>query len=290
MIYAIRNDGGSWTIGYGSRTDSTRLMVRPIRAFTSCWLANACASLATTDTQTAVGVYNILPNSVPNSADLLTKYTAITYVTTNLSINRISQNKQALPILNVNYPDTLTVNVLYGSGNGAVTYTTTNGTATGCALDYKKLYSITQGTCNIQVVKAADRNYLADTATASILFLLWVLNQPTNQVGSGSTIALNGVTSFETSTVSPPSITSLSTTLLSLGSGGTFTITGTGFNTGGLTVKFWRNKYVTPSGSTATTITFNVSDIGSSGAASGRIAVTTVNGEVISVDSLTITP
>jgi hypothetical protein len=190
----------------------------------------------------------------------------------------------------VNYPYTLTVNVLYGSGNGAVTYTTTNGTATGCALDYKKLYSITQGTCNIQVVKAADRNYLADTATASILYLLWVLNQPTNQVGSGSTISLNGVNSFETSTVSPPSITSLSTTLLSLGSGGTFTITGTGFNAGGLTVKFWRNKYVTPSGSTATTITFNVSDIGSSGAASGRIAVTTVNGEVISVDSLTITP
>lgn len=290
QMYAMRSDGASWAIGYGSRTDSTHFMVRPIRAFTSCWLANGCLSLATTETPTAVGVYNIVPLAVPNSVDLLTKYAAITYATTNLTINRISQTRQSIPIININYPDTMTVNVMYGSGNGAVTYSTTNGTATGCAFDYKKLYTTTQGTCNITVAKAGDRNYLPDTATASILFLLWVLNQPTNQIGSGATIGLNGATSLTIDTTTAPSVTSLSTTLLSLGSGGTFTITGTGFNSGGLTVKFWRNKYVTPSGSTATTITFNVSDIGSAGASTGRIAVTTVNGEAISVDTLTITP
>jgi hypothetical protein len=47
---------------------------------------------------------------------------------------------------------------------------------------------------------------------------------------------------------------------------------------------------VTPTGSTSTTITFNVSDIGAAGATTGRVTVITVNGQDFSTDTLTITP
>jgi hypothetical protein len=290
LVYGIRNDGASWTIGYGARTDATHFMVRPIRAFTSCWTTNTCTSLSTTDTPTAAGVYNIVPSALPNSTDLLTKYVNIRYVNTNLTINKVAPTPLAIPWINTSYPDTFTLNLYQSAGNQIIKYSTTNGTASGCAFDYKKIYTTGQGTCTITITRAADRNFLPDTTTATIFFLAWVNSQPTNQIGSGNTIAINGVTSYSVDTTTPPSISSLSTTLLSLGSGGTFTINGAGFGASGLTVKFWRNKVVTPTGSTATTITFNVSDIGSSGATTGRVTVITANGQDFSTDTLTITP
>jgi hypothetical protein len=290
IMFTMKRTGTSFTADNAWKSDSTGVMVRPVRAFKSCWAIDTCTALATTETPTAAGVYNIVPSALANSADLLTKYTNVVYSTTNLTINKVAPAALVIPWINTNYPDTFTVNISIRSGTGNLTYTTTNGTASGCALDYKKLYTTSQGTCNVTIARAADRNFLADTVTATVFFLAWINSQPTNQVGSGSTIALNGMTSYSVDTTSPPSITSLSTTLLSLGSGGIFTINGTGFGASGLTVKFWRNKVVTPSGSTATTITFNVSDIGSAGASTGRITVITVNGQDFSADTLTITP
>ena len=289
-VMRIISNASSWSIGNGNKNEATKLMLRPVRAFKSCWAIDTCTALATTDTPTASGVYQIVPSALTNISDLLERYSNVVYRSTNLTINKVAPTPISIPWINTNYPDTFTVNFTAATGNQVVRYSTTNGTASGCALDYRKVYTISQGTCTVTITRAADRNYTADTTTVTVFFLTFVNAQPTNQVGSGSGIALNGVTSFETSTVSPPSISSLSTTLLSLGSGGIFTITGTGFSAGGLTVKFWRNKFVTPTGTTATTITFSVSDIGAAGATSGRIAVTTVNGEVVSVDSLTITP
>jgi hypothetical protein len=123
----------------------------------------------------------------------------------------------------------------------------------------------------------------------TILFFLFVNSQPTGQVGSGPTIGLNGVTAVETSTVLPPSITGLSTLTISLGAGGTFTITGTGF-TGSIEVKFWRNKVIAASSGNGTSVDIPVSSIASAGATSGRISVITSAGQAVSVDSLTITP
>jgi hypothetical protein len=141
----------------------------------------------------------------------------------------------------------------------------------------------------VTITRAADRNYLADTATATVFFLTFVNSQPTGQVGSGSTIAINGVTSFDTSTVQPPAITSLSTTSISLSGGGTLTITGTGF-TGTITVKFWRNKTISKTSGDSLTIAVTATELNSIGATTGRISVITDNGQAVSLDSLTITP
>jgi hypothetical protein len=229
------------------------------------------------------------PSALANLADLQSKYTNVVYASTPLTINRVAPTRITIPWINTNYPETFTVNFLPTAGNQTIRYSTTNGTASGCLFDYKKIATTSQGTCNITITRAADRNFTADTTTATIFFLTFVNSMPTGQVGSGSTIALNGATSLETSTVQPPSITGLSTLTLSLGAGGTFTITGTGF-TGTITVKFWRNKEISASSGNGTTIDIPVSSIASSGATSGRISVITAAGQAVSVDSLTITP
>ena len=116
-------------------------------------------------------------------------------------------------------------------------------------------------------------------------FMAYVNNQPTGQVGSGSTIAINGITSFETSTVTPPSITSFN--LNSAAALTTIEINGSGFSQPGLVIKFNRNKIAgTPSSLTDSKITVTIP----SGATTGRVVVITQNGEAVSPESLTITP
>ena len=288
-VMRVISNASGWSIGNVAKNEATKVMLRPVRAFKSCWAIDTCTALSTTETPTAAGVYSIVPSSLTNISDLLTKYTNVIYSPSALTINKVAPKPISIPWINANYPETFTVNFISNVGNQTVRYSTTNGTASGCALDYKKIYTTSQGTCSITITRAADRNYTADTTTATILFFLFVNSQPAGQVGSGSTIGLNGVTAVDTSTVQPPSITGLSSLTISLGAGGTLTITGTGF-TGSVEVKFWRNKVISASSGNGTSIDIPVSSIASSGATSGRISVSTSSGQAVSVDSLTITP
>jgi hypothetical protein len=195
-----------------------------------------------------------------------------------------------IPFINANFPDTFTVNITEGNGNGAVTYSATNGTSTGCGFDYKKLYSTTQGTCTVTVVKAGDRNYLPDTATAGMLLLSFVNNQPSPAVGSGPTIALSGQTSVTLDPNVAPTITSLS--MYTAQAGVTqIIITGVGFdsnNLASITVKFWRN--VVASGFTVNAQNTQITVTVPVGATTGKVTVTTPNGQAVSEFALTITP
>ena len=242
---------------------------------------------------TNADTYTVIAEDPVFGLGSLSNYLNVVYETSTAVVNKAKQPALSVFLYGGTVGQAFPISVLGGGGDGAISETLTAGsTMTGCTISNHSLTatSSNQGFCRVYIVKAASQNYLSESVTVDMYFMAYINNQVTGLVGSGSGIAINGVSTFETSTVSPPSISSLSTALLSLGSGGTFTITGTGFSAGGLTVKFWRNKFVTPTGTTATTITFSVSDIGASGATSGRIAVTTVNGEVISVESLTITP
>jgi hypothetical protein len=285
----ISNTSG-WSIGNVAKNEATKVMLRPVRAFRSCWAIDTCTALATSDTPTAAGVYVITPTTVSNSADLLTKYTAITYATSRLTINRIAQRAQVIPFINTNYPETFTVSVTEGNGNGAISYSAVNGTASGCAFDYKKLYTTSQGTCTVTVVKAGDRNYLPDTVTANVLFLAFVINQPSPTAGSGPTIALSGATSITLDPNVAPSITSLSTYTATAGST-QLIINGAGFNQAdiaSITVKFWRN--VVASGFTIDAGNSQITVTVPAGATSGKVTVTTPNGMAVSELPLTITP
>jgi len=58
-----------------------------------------------------------------------------------------------------------------GSGTGAITYTVTNGTATGCTVSGATLKATTAGTCLVTATKVADVNYAATTSTTTVNFV-----------------------------------------------------------------------------------------------------------------------
>jgi hypothetical protein len=272
------------------KSESAKNMVRPVRAFRACWAIDTCTALLTTETPTAAGIYMISPTSGASAATLAERYSSIRYVESRLTINRIAQRAQVIPFINVNFPDTFTVNVMEGNGNGAVTYTANNLTSTGCGFDYKKLYAATQGTCTITVYKAGDRNYLPDTATAGMYLLTFVNNQPSAGVGSGPNIALSGQTSVTVDPNVAPTITSLSTYTAQAGVT-QIVITGVGFdsaNLAGITVKFWRN--IVASGFTVNAQNTEITVTVPAGATTGKVLVTTPNGQAVSEFALTITP
>jgi hypothetical protein len=171
--------------------------------------------------------------------------------------------------------------IVGGNGTGATTYSMLNGgNATGCTFDYKNLSSSSIGTCQVQVVKSGDRNYFADTATAFIYFVDFVINQPAPAVGSGPNIALSGATSVQLDANVAPTISGISASSGAVGS--TLTITGAGFyfaDPSNLSIKFWRNvSAVTYTIVNDTTITVTVP----AGANTGRILITTPNGQAAS--------
>jgi hypothetical protein len=300
--WSSSEDGSSvmWSIGHTGpvfsgnsrvlKSEATKNMVRPIRAFRSCWAIDTCIALLTTETPTAAGIYVISPTSGAGAATLAERYNSIRYLESRLTINRIAQRPQAIPFVSANFPDTFTVNVTEGNGNGAMTYSVVNGTATGCGFDYKKLFAITQGTCTVTVFKAGDRNYLPDTVTAGIYLLTFINNQATQVLGSGPSIALTGETPIIRDPNVAPTISSLSTYT---GTAGVtqIIIYGAGFdssNLAGITVKFWRN--VTASGFTVNVGNDQITVTIPAGATTGKVSVTTPNGIAVSELPLTITP
>lgn len=307
-MYSIGNggSGGNHTFNVSSfvnKSEALQNMVRPVRAFRPYWAVDTCTSLSTTDTPTSAGDYSIVPSALTLGNGTLNNYQGINYISTPLIIYKIAPNSISIPWINTIYPDTFTLNLANPAGSGTLNYAISNGTASGCALDYLKIYSTSQGTCFLTVVRAADRNYLADTTTGTIFFLAWVLNQPTAQVGSGSGIALNGATSLTVDTTTPPTITGISWVggymLMDPAIGfvrvqAHYEITGTGFGSvdnSNVTIKFWRNKSITTG--TAVTGAFVANDslililTLPAGVTPGRVAVITPNGEAVSDSTFT---
>jgi hypothetical protein len=274
-----------WAIGATTKSEASKNMTRPIRAFSEGEIATVTYSTPPTD----AGTYTVKAASLALSSGSLSDYQGVTYTDGSLLINRAQQSPLVIGQYAAFFGTPYQLLIYGGSGTGALTETVTAGTASGCSISGDTLTSSTVGTCQLFVTKARDRNYETATANAFIYFLNYLNYQPAPAPSGGSEIALSGKTSIDTTTVQPPSITGLSTLTLSLGAGGTFTITGTGFS-GPISVKFWRNKVISATSGNGTTINIPVSSIASSGATSGRISVITDAGQAVSIDSLTITP
>lgn len=241
---------------------------------------------------TDVESYTVTLSAINFTVGALSNYQGVTYETSTLKILQADQPDLKLPPYGAYVGNPYTIVVEGGAGGGAVTESVTAGsTATGCSItnDVLTMMSTTQSYCNVLITKAQSRNYKSETLTAQIYFYLLVINQPTG-TGSGPTIALSGQTSVTLDPFQAPTITGLSATSISLSAGGSLTITGAGFTTSPITVKFWRNKEVSVTSTNGTTLIIPFSAIGASGATSGRIIVTTPNGQAVSVDTLTINP
>ena len=223
----------------------------------------------------------------------LANYQGVLYETSTLIITKAKQ-----PALLVNYFGAIagspfTLQSYGGAGTGAFSETTTSGsTAANCSITGRVLSNTSPAgetkTCAIILTRAASRNYFIETATATIYFFAFVVNQQ-SQTGSGPTIGLGGSTAIINDPNQAPTITGLSTTTLSLSAGGNFTIYGAGFGLSQLTVKFWRNKSILVTSSDGSTLVVPISAISALNPTTGKVLVINGNGTAVSVDTLAIT-
>jgi hypothetical protein len=164
-----------------------------------------------------------------NGGASLNNYFSPTYVAGTLTISKKQPSSLRLPTNGI--PGTaLTISLLGKSGNGSETITVTSG---GCTLAGFNLSRATAGTCGIQVVIGESANYLTETATATVSFFLFTFSQPTNNVGGGGEIGVNGANKVSTNASAAPVITSYVNSTLGSGtsaaSGQTLTFTGKNF-------------------------------------------------------------
>jgi hypothetical protein len=242
---------------------------------------------------TNVESYTVSLSAINFTVGSLSNYEGVTYETSTLKILQADQPDLRVPPYGAYVGAPYTIVVEGGAGGGVVSESVTAGsTATGCSITNGVLTitSTTQGYCNVLITKAQSRNYKSETLTVQIYFYSLVISQPSPEPGSGPNIALTGQTSVTLDPYQAPTISSLSATTISLSAGGSLTITGAGFTTSPITVKFWRNKEVTVTSTNGTTLVIPFSAIAAAGATTGRIIVTTPNGQAVSVDTLTINP
>lgn len=94
----------------------------------------------------------------------ITLYAKWTLLTTNQAALAVSSTSGA-------YGTALALTTSGGSGIGAVSYTVTNGTATGCQITAGSLVSTSFGTCLVTAFKASDSTYLSYTTSATTVTL-----------------------------------------------------------------------------------------------------------------------
>ena len=172
-------------------------------------------------------------------------YLAVIYETSTALVNKAQQAALNPSMYGATIGSSFYLSLLGGSGDGVVTETLTGvSTAPNCAISARSLSSSTNSVayCTVTFTKASSQNYLSESITVQIYFLSYSINQPSNQIGGGATIAINGETAITRDPNAAPNITDVSTS-------GDMTypiaITGSGFtaaNAGTTTVKFWRNQ------------------------------------------------
>ncbi len=79
----------------------------------------------------------------------------------------IAQTPLVISSVHATYGRTFALKTTGGSGTGALTFTVTNGSATGCALSGATLKSATAGTCIVTATKANDSAYASTSSPAT---------------------------------------------------------------------------------------------------------------------------
>jgi hypothetical protein len=275
--------GGGGSVSPTAKTNSIYVL-RPIRAYSP-------DTATTTTTPTNVDSYTVTVDTITMTTGSLSFYENVVFQRSGLNVTKARQAPLNVQLYGATYGLPFTITLLGGSGTGAMSESLTAGsTATGCAISVHVLTSTSAGTCNLVIKKAASRNYLMETASAVIYLLNWIVNQPTNATGGGSTIGLNGTTSVTLNPNAAPTITELSTYTAQAGVT-QLVIRGAGFNRldiANISVKFWRNKVA--SGFTINGLDTEITVTVPAGTTTGKVTVTTPNGIAVSELPLTITP
>jgi hypothetical protein len=265
--------------GVGGQNKDQATPYLPIRAFSA-----TVSAYSSTTAPTNAGSYVITPSSLTlaNSASI-NNYVAVTYQTATLTINKASQ----LPFTNYStlsgiFGSNFIVYKFGGSGDGEETFTVTNGTATGCALNGTVLTVTTAGSCLITATKLTSENYLQAESTFTVIIYVFVA-APTAPVSTTPTqIAIATSNAWSTGATAKPKISGISPSSGPVGT--VVTITGTGFD-GVDTVKIGLENLTSITGVTSTSVTGTIP----AGATSGPIFVSNSLGGGVLFSGFTVT-
>jgi mucin-19 len=265
--------------GVGGQNKDQATPYLPIRAFSS-----TVSAYSSSTAPTNAGSYVITPSSLTlaNSASI-DNYVAVTYQTATLTINKASQ----LPFTNYStlsgiFGSNFIVYKFGGSGDGEETFTVTNGTATGCALNGTVLTVTTAGSCLITATKLTSENYLQAESTFTVIIYVFVA-APTAPVSTTPTqIAIAPSNAWSTSATAKPKISGISPSTGPVGT--VVTITGTDLN-GVDTVRIGLKNLTSIVGISPTSVTGVIP----AGASSGPIFVSNSLGGGVLFSGFTVT-
>jgi hypothetical protein len=221
-----------WWFGNGSVNGQTNknlaVAYRPVRAFNPTFVSEVNYGPSTTK-PTGAGTYIITPSALTFTDGAISNYVFPKYETSTLTINKAGQD--TLTITSRVAPfnggsSTMKLITSGGTDTGTVTYTiATGGTASGCSVTTDVLTVTSAGTCNLVATKAATLNYLITFSdTVTVTFSQFVSSQQRETQLVPTQLPINGENSLETTTVTVPVVTSVTST-----GAGSYTIVGTGF-------------------------------------------------------------
>jgi hypothetical protein len=255
-------------------------------------------SAITWDTSTAnVAVLGVAPTITAGSyletITVTDSESSTTLVALTIIINKARQATLLIGQYEA-YPNisTYPLNVYGGSTFSAVTRSIVDTGTAGCVLTSNLFLTASKvGTCTVRAVKDGDVNYLAETTTATIIWIAWSANYAVQSLGGNHAIPLSGGNQFtaRTETVTASAFSNTSGGAISSATvGTTIRINSTGFaglNPSQITATFrpYEDGVVT-----AVTSTY-VEVVVPAGAATGVIALDSPRG-VAYTPSFTISP
>jgi len=206
---------------------------------TSNFLGINGTSYSTSSTPpTNAGSYRYTVTDIVISAGAsLNNYQGVVYESATITINKARQTTISIGQYNAfvgvsSYP----INVYGGSTNALPVRSLVDSGTAGCTLDASSIFLSASrvGTCTVQAVKAADTNYLSETATATIYWIQWSDAYATRVPSTPNEIVLNHQTAifkynYDTLTVTSYQNSS-GVTITSIATGATLRIIGDGFS------------------------------------------------------------
>jgi hypothetical protein len=234
----------------GGATKSSAYPIRPMRYVTPDLSLTAYNS---TTPPTNAGTYTITPSALVLANSVSTSnYASIIYKSSQFTINKAVQDSLTITTMLGSYnggTSTLNLTTKGGSDTGTVTYSiVSGGSAGGCSVSTNVLSFTSAGTCKVFATKAATINYLiTNSDTTTITLSVFVSHQPVQTQQYPNQIPINGKNALDTTTVTIPDVTSVTST-----GAGAYTIVGTGFT--GVSRVVIGGTAVTIASSTSTTI------------------------------------
>jgi hypothetical protein len=267
--------------GVGGQNKAQATPYLPIRAFspTSTTYESPLSS------PTNAGTYRITPSALTLSGGVTTDYyLATVYETGTFTINKAAQAAFTnYSTLSGVFGIALPVIKFGGSGDGAESIETTNGSATGCAFSGTLLTATAAGTCSVSASKDLSENYTQYDSVFSVNFEYYV-PAPAPPVSTAPTqIAVEAKNNWSVNASIGPTITGISPSSGPVGT--VVTITGTGMN-GVDVIKIGRRNLTSVTGVSETSVTGVIP----AEASSGPIFVSNSLGSHFFPSGFTVTP